>query len=125
MHSPERPLAVPNDFLALMLVRMAWLCLGGALGGVLLAIITGGESAELPKFNLMVQDAPVLLLLTVGFFISGQWLRAGHAHFRPLPLDRFSGWKSAATIALAAAVIAYAGTSFVTRHFALSMDEFL
>lgn len=124
MLSPEHPLAAPQGLFADMLGRIAWLALGGALAGGLLAAIAG-PSTELPKFFLVVQDAPALFLIAL-FLLAARRLLAGGA---TLPLagsiDRLEGWNGAVIVAALAACLTYAGAHLVYRHFALSVDEFM
>ncbi len=53
MLSSERLLVAPNDLFAAMIRRVGWLCFGGALAGGLIAAVSGGGTAELPKFQLV------------------------------------------------------------------------
>lgn len=124
MLSSEHPLAAPKGLFADMLGRTAWLALGGALAGGLLAAI-GGAGTELPKFFLVVQDAAALFLIGL-FLLAARRLWADGA---PIPfggaIQRIEGRAAIWIVAALAACVAYAGAHLIYRTFALSTDEFM
>jgi hypothetical protein len=124
MRSTERSPATQNALFPAMTARMAWLCFGGALAGGLIAAVSGGDSTELPKFYLIFQDAPALLLLGLFLLFAGRWATA-RGEAAAATIARMQGWGPAWIIALLAAGVSYAGAYLVYRHFALSVDEFM
>jgi hypothetical protein len=121
----ERSLVTPHDHFAAMLGRMAWLSFGGALAGGLVAAASGGDSTELPKFFLISQDAPALLLLGLFFLAAGRLQRADLAARRAWRIEKLQGWAPVWIVAALAAGAIYAGAYLIYRHFALSLDEFM
>jgi len=125
MLSSERSLATPNGLFAVAASRTAWLAFGGALAAALIAAIAGGPSAELPKFFLIVQDAPALILLGLFLLAVPRFPAIGPAAVVAGSLQRLAGWGPAWILAALAMGAAYAGAYLVYRHFALSLDEFM
>src|SRR5688572_20798413 len=125
MLTSERSLALPNGLFDAAATRMSWLCFGGALAGALLAAATGGQVAELPKFFLIFQDAPVLLVLGILLLGTVRRLAAGTGPAGTTWLARLEGSTPVWIVAAIAAGLIYAGAYLVCRHFALSVDEFM
>lgn len=122
MLSTDRPAAMDGVFHT-MVARVAWLAFGGALAGALIALASGGRSTELPKFFLMFQDAPVLLLVGLLSLAAVRMLN------KKGPASPSFGWLEGTGPALILAAITtgavYAGAYLVYRHYALSLDEFM
>jgi hypothetical protein len=120
----ERFPATPNNLFSVTVTRTALLSFGGAMGGALLGLLDR-NTTELPKYFLIFQDAPVLVLLGLFLVASGRLARKQMALVAPAWIERGNGFGAAGITAIIVTGTVYAGSRLIYQNFALSLDEFM
>ena len=98
---------------------------GLSFGGALSAMTVKANLGEISQYFLVVQDAPVLIALTLFCFVMGVWASHGRTISLPDIAAPRDGLRFTLIAAALVACIAFVGAQVVYLSFGLSLDEFM